>query len=136
MEPDTPRSPNQKFCRPAMLNFCPAKVPFHYLFSKKSYSLWGVLKNRVFLMDFRGEMASWPFFRSFFRGFSSATPKRFEIISRDLLPNLSLDIAEAHEKKNPESDEARRRYAPSKFACRRFLPPLTLTSRHFSKQRL
>ena len=87
-------------------------------------------------MDFHDEMAPLAFFRPFFRGFSSATPKRFEIISRDLLPNLSLDIAEVHEKKNPESDEARRRYAPSKFASRRFLPPLTLTSRHFSKQRL
>ena len=136
MEPDTPWSPNQNFCRPAMLNFRPAKVPFHYLFQEKSYSSWAKLKNRVFLMDFFGEMEVWSFLGPFFRGFSSATPKRFEIISRDLLPNLSLDIAEVHEKKNPESDEARRRYAPSKFACRRFLPPLTLTSRHFSKQRL
>ena len=68
-------------------------------------------------------MAPLAFFRSFFRGFRPATPKRFEIIVRDLLPNLSLDITEVHEKKNPKSDVARRRYAPPKFAGRRFLPP-------------
>ena len=50
-------------------------------------------------MDFFAEMAPLAFFRPFFRGFSSATPKRFEITWRDLLPNLSLDIAEVHEKK-------------------------------------
>ena len=80
----------------------------------------------IFGWIFSSEMALLVIFRPIFRGFCSATLKWFEITSPDLLSNLSLIIGEVHEK-NLRSGREQRCCGPSKFACRRFLPPLTLT---------
>ena len=95
------------------------------LIQKKLLSI-GQNKNMIFGWIFSSEMALLVIFRPIFRGFCSATLKWFEITSPDLLSNLSLIIGEVHEK-NLRSGREQRCCGPSKFACRRFLPLLTLT---------